>query len=68
MAATLVGIGVVVFKACIFHKCPVCQWNTLAWLAAAAIVVIFAICCLQFSSVNSAPDHAVCFRALFNKR
>jgi len=44
MAAALVGIGAVVFKACVFHKCPVCQWNTLAWLAATAIVAIFAIC------------------------
>jgi len=44
MAAALVGIGAVVFKACVFHKCPVCQWNTLAWLAASAIVVVFAIC------------------------
>ena len=44
LAATLVGIGAVVFKACVFHKCPVCQWNTLAWVAATAIVAICAIC------------------------
>ena len=43
LTATLVGIGAVVLIACIFHQCPVCQWNPLAWLAAAAVVALFVI-------------------------
>jgi thiamine monophosphate synthase len=44
LVATLIGIGAIMLTACVFHKCPVCQWNTLAWLAAVVIVAIFVIC------------------------
>ena len=43
LAATLTGIGAIMLITRIFHHCPVCQWNPLAWLAAAAIIALFVI-------------------------